>query len=543
MIYAIKRYIKYMGKNRNAYFLVMSIAVLLQVVGAISYSYMYKMAFNSIETQDYILFKQSIIFATISFLSYLIAPLFNFLTLQQVREIMFNNKVLIFDKFLKRDISYFEKNHSGDFLKKLGNDTSYLKEPYFNAKFYLSTILVGLSSIILILIFDYRLGLISFFFSFISVITTKKINEGIADKSNNVYKSLGKLSEFLVDILSGFLVLKMFRGRDLIEEKYLSENSNVKENMVNLTKSQSKSEVVSFLIGMIGKFGTIIIGVIFAKNNQIDYGTIMAIVSLQSAVTSSFLDINRIYSDFTYGLTISSRVFDFIEEDGVTENFESTNICPLEIEKGITFENLSFSYDGEHKILKDLNLQIKENEKIILRGESGCGKSTILKLLLKFYDSYDGKIEIFGNDLKDYSLDQLRGLITYIPQDSFLFDTTVKENVLFAKKEKGDFDITEALEKAYAYEFVSNFENGFDENIKLGGTNISGGERQRLSIARAFLKNSPIIIMDEPTSALDSESEKKIDLAIEELSKNKIVIMVTHKMKEYKYFDTTVILK
>ncbi len=176
-------------------------------------------------------------------------------------------------------------------------------------------------------------------------------------------------------------------------------------------------------------------------------------------------------------------------------------------------------------------------------GESGCGKSTLLKLFMRFYRQSSGKIKLYGHDINKYSLWQLRQLITYIPQNSYLFEGSIRENIALGYSGTGlvsDEQIVRAAKLAYAEEFIMMLPQGYDTLLEAGGSNLSGGQRQRIAIARAFLKNAPILLMDEPSSALDIESEKKINQAIQELTKQKVVLMVTHRSTSFEAFNRVV---
>ena len=186
-------------------------------------------------------------------------------------------------------------------------------------------------------------------------------------------------------------------------------------------------------------------------------------------------------------------------------------------------------------------MDIKSNESVAVMGESGCGKSTLLKLLLRFYPVENGQAAIFGKDINTIGTEQLRNLITYVPQESYLFEGTIAQNIAFGNSQNCSMEnIKAAAEMAYADEFIEQLQNGYDTHVDSGGTNLSGGQRQRIAIARAFLKNSPIYLFDEPSSALDSNSEQAVQKAVTRLMKNKTILMVTHRNSGISGFDRVV---
>ena len=360
---------------------------------------------------------------------------------------------------------------------------------------------------------------------------------------------ISRLITRLSDILSGFTMLKMFSGSSIVLENFHSENEQVMNGEKKKVNRSAVLEMVSFFWGILASFGTIGAGAFLASCGRMDYGTIMAIVTLQMGVSAMVQSFGSALSTFSSSLVKAGRDFDFLELD--CEERESNNMTePQKDCEPIEIENLTFSYCADQDVLKDFSMQVMGSEKIMIMGESGCGKSTLLKLLMCFYRRTSGKIKLYGHDIEEYPLWQLRELITYIPQNSYLFEGTVRENIAMGyasrldngngKGQVTDAEIIRAAKSAYAEEFINMLPQGYDTHIDAGGSNLSGGQRQRIAIARAFLKNSPILLMDEPSSALDVQSEKMINQAMKELMKQKVVLMVTHRVTSFEEFDRVV---
>jgi len=379
--------------------------------------------------------------------------------------------------------------------------------------------------------------LVSIVFSAISVAISIYMNKTVEKLSQDIQKKVVRLTERLSDLFSGFLVMKMYFGSKLVMDRYLTENENITEGVKKKTRTLSLLEMLSFLTSMLGNFGTILVGAFLVKRGEIDYGTIMAVVTLQMSVSGMLQFLGGALADLTSLLVDAQRVFDFLESNESEIDLSSGVELNLEYEKGISIENLSFSYSDRDPILHNFNLHIKNREKVMLVGESGCGKSTILKVLMRFYDKTEGTIRICGHNIEEYSLKQLRNMITYVPQDNYLFEGSVMENILFGNPYVDPAMAQNAARMAYAHDFICEMPDGYDTILSAGGRNLSGGQRQRIAIARAFLKNSPILLMDEPSSALDVESENKINLAMKQLMGNRIVIMVTHRTSSFHEFD------
>jgi subfamily B ATP-binding cassette protein MsbA len=240
------------------------------------------------------------------------------------------------------------------------------------------------------------------------------------------------------------------------------------------------------------------------------------------------------------GLAAAERVFEILEQENPIES-KIDAIEKNTFESVLSIKNINFKYNNEY-VLKDFSLEVKKGQTVALVGQSGSGKSTIANLLTRFYDVNDGEIEIDSVAIKDMNLQSLRGLMGLVTQDSILFNDTIKANISLGKLDATDEEIIEALKIANAYEFVKDLPNGIYTNIGDSGNKLSGGQKQRLSIARAVLKNPPIMILDEATSALDTESEKFVQVALENMMQNRTSIVIAHRLSTIQKADKIVVL-
>jgi subfamily B ATP-binding cassette protein MsbA len=240
------------------------------------------------------------------------------------------------------------------------------------------------------------------------------------------------------------------------------------------------------------------------------------------------------------GLAAAERVFDVLEVENTITN-KSNAIVKGTFTDKITIENINFKYEDEN-VLKNFSLEVSKGKTVALVGQSGSGKSTIANLLTRFYDVQEGIIKIDGIDIKDMNLKSLRDLMGLVTQDSILFNDTIKANISLGKPNATDEEIIEALKIANAYEFVKDLPEGIYTNIGDSGNKLSGGQKQRLSIARAVLKNPPIMILDEATSALDTESERLVQIALENMMQNRTSIVIAHRLSTIQKADTIVVM-
>lgn len=611
-MHELKRYFSYMGKHQFTYWMILITTIVTENVLNILYSYVNKQTLNAIEYSDMRLFRSAVILCVIVLILRCLFPYLRYFSIHLVRQMFFEVKSTLFDKLLTLNMSWYESNHSGDGIKALNWDANSLKDSWFSHVYWiLGKVTIGISSLITMFIYCPLLAGISVVVCLMTATVTIYLNNSMKKSSKKVQEATVNLAKWLNDILAGFSILKMYSGSNIVIDKYLNENQNVTSKELERTRKASFLEMLNFLLGLLGSFSTILFGVYLVSKNMIDYGTIMAVVTLQISLSATMQRLGGAVTTFNNSLVKASRVFDFMDigdvedimcsdiEDncGVLNMTDSNARDNCSAQAGgctIDIKNLTFSYNSHKNALTNFNLNIGCNEKIMLKGKSGCGKSTLLKLLLRFYDYQNGHIKINNIDLKDYPVSKLRNMIAYIPQDCFLFEGTIAENIAyelgaealhiynsinddnigdnifndinnrhnnFNKKinypisfnninstlntfNNNDVvtlsDIISAAKLAYADEFISQLPDGYETHINSGGTNLSGGQRQRIAIARAFLKNAPILLMDEPSSALDEGSEKMINKALHKLMHNKLVIMVSHRDSGDEEFDRVV---
>lgn len=539
----LKRYFSYIGKYKTAYWTVFLFTLVSSAVLTFAYPYMNKLIFNALEYEDIKIFQRAVVLCIVLVVLNCLAPYRRYFQIKIVRKIVFDIKIRLFDKLLKLDMDYYEKNHSGDALKTLNWDANSLKDSYFSHVFWVFGRLVnGLISIIAMLIYSPLLMLVSVSFCLVTVFLSIRINKQIKEMDRGIQKKISHLTTHLSDILFGFTELKMYKGAAIVCNFFYNENEKLLQDGWQRAKRAGGLEMITFFLGIFASFGTIGVGAYLVSCGKIDYGTVMAIVSLQMGVSTLIQGFGSALTTLSASLVKAGRVFDFLEMDCEELQAEETlslmnEATPVEIKR------LTFSYDGEKLIFNDFSLCIKNGEKVILMGESGCGKSTLIKLMLGFYQKIDGSIKLYGRELKEYSPIQLRQIFTYIPQRNYLFEGTIRENIMIGGI--GREDITEdkmihAAKKAYADEFIRTFPQGYDTSLVAGGNNLSVGQKQRIAIARAFLKDSAILLLDEPSSALDVHSEKMINQALRELMKDKVVIMVSHRRDVFDTFDRVI---
>ena len=562
----LKRFLSYMGKYSFTYWFILIATLIIESFLQILYSYVTKRTINAIEFQNIELFRTAVIASVIIVILKCLFPYLRYFQIRLVRKMVYELKLKLYEKLLSMNMDFFKSTHSADAIKTLNWDANSLKDSWFSHIYWvLGKIVMVASAIITMCFYSPVLMGISLIICAFTAFVSIKINKAIKKYAKMVQKKSTKLSILLSNIIAGFVTLKMSSGAKIVLNHFYEESEEAFRLEKSRVKVEASFEMAAFLLGVIGSFGTIIAGTVLVSEGTLDFGTVMAVVTLQMSVSNAMQRLGGSISALTTSIVRASHVFDFMESDMEEQTNWLTGENPGKKEfKGensdvfregqpiIEISDLQFSYN-ENDELKDKSkdctqlccgkMQISTGEKIMITGESGCGKSTLLKLIQRFYPVENEKIKIGGKDINEYELDELRNIIAYVPQDSYLFEGTIAENIAFGWNGENVPSmemIIAAAKEAYADKFIELLPDGYNTKVTAGGINLSGGQRQRIAIARAFMKNSPIVLMDEPSSALDAYSENVLLKAMKELLENKTIIMVSHRMTGMDKFERVV---
>lgn len=303
----------------------------------------------------------------------------------------------------------------------------------------------------------------------------------------------------------------------------------------------------------------LVIGVFMSHMGLVDFGTVVAILSLQDLVSFFLGNIGSAGGTLADALVLGDRILQVLDQPVCSEHLSTHGTkwqqisytagdmgageqLASEEECGIAIKNASFSYDGLDKVLDGVDIAVGRGKTAALVGESGGGKSTVVKLLLGFYELDSGSIRLLGKPLAGYTLEELRSNIAYVPQDAYLFSISIKENIRYGRLGASDEEVFRAARRAYAHDFIMEFPNGYDTLVGERGESLSGGQRQRIALARAFIKDAPILLLDEATSALDLESEQLVQKGIEALMGGRTTLIVAHRLSTIEKADTIYVM-
>ena len=368
------------------------------------------------------------------------------------------------------------------------------------------------------------------------------VGKSLRRKSLKVQKEQGQFISLVDETLSGMKILKIFNAENKFFEKFTNSTnrfyrfSNSVLNRKNLASPLSEFLGISSIAGVLW-FG----GIMVLKENSLDASAFIVYLGLAYNILTPAKSLSRATYKVKKASAAAERIFHIIDNETIIpEVFEAQTIESFD--KKIEIKNVTFSYDNEI-VIDNINLQIPKGKSIALVGQSGSGKSTLANLICRFYDVNAGSIDIDGINIKKIKKESLRNLIGLVTQDSILFNDSIKNNLLIAKPDASNENIIECLKIANAWEFVKKLPDGINSNIGDSGNKLSGGQKQRLSIARAVLKNPPILVLDEATSALDSESEKLVQNALENLMKNKTSVVIAHRLSTIQKADKIIVLE
>lgn len=503
-------------------------------------SFVCKFVLDAVETNNYHNLALATGLSAAAFIiGIIIQPLARHASYACVAYMMADLRKKIFQHLANISMPEYEKTHSGDLLSRAINDLSNIEKVYLqNFTLLAFAIVQGILSLFFIFKLEWRLGLAVLIIGAATILIDRKYSVKAKKMAAESQQRLGGLNMDLTDIIRGLHVSKIFNMSDTLNQKF--KNKNDEYSRVLIKKETLKA---GFLLITETVFNQsliiLVIGIILILSRISSIGTVFAAVLLQGNAGYLFSNLNEFLLDIQSSISSALRINDLFNLEAETD----AGLKIVESECSIDYENVSFEYHAGTKSLSNLNIHMEKLQKTALVGYSGSGKSTAVKLLLRFYPVQDGRISMNGKNISDYSLSSYRNLICYVPQNSYLFHATVAENIRYGRYDATMREITDAAKKAGAHDFISALPQGYDTIIDLGGSNLSGGQKQRICIARAIIKNAPVIILDEATASVDAIYEKEIFKTVFKISENKTLLSVTHKLDKAKYYDHIAVLK
>lgn len=432
--------------------------------------------------------------------------------------------------------NYYEKHHSGEIVSKVSYDLTRMGDIYGSR---LRRVVMPFLQVIVFLIPMFALS----WQLTLCLVAVNAVMMGVEmlllDPMHRVSKELSsinsRMTSRLSDLLQGMEQVRMYEAGQKTVDEFKSENNNYagkfNKKILYVACLECSGRGFELLCSLV----FLMLGIYFVREGYTTLGSLAAIYTMYGAFSFQFMQMGKYIPELVGCLANAKNIFDFLDEAKEPQNWYCKEAqveeagTKTEESRAVSIERIVFSYDGSEDVMTGFSLEVKRGECVAITGPSGCGKTTLSKLLLGLYPIDAGNIRINGLEMKESKLSELRSQIAYVPQEPYLFQGSILDNIRMGRPEASKDEIIRAAELANAHDFIMRFSEGYDTKVGERGNNLSGGQRQRIAIARAILKDAPIILMDEATSALDNESEQMVNDAMKNLQGKKTILMIAHR--------------
>ena len=479
--------------------------------------------------------------------SFLLKNVFNYLAMFFIT--FLRNGVLkdlrnnLYNKITNLPLAFYSEKRKGDTMSRISTDVLEIQHSFLSIlELIVREPLTIVFTITSMFIISVKLSLFVLIFIPVSGFVISLIGKSLKRNSNKVQKEQGYFLSIVDETLSGLKVIKGFNGEKIFSDKFQDSTtrfynySNKLLNKQNLAGPTSEFLGISVIAALLWYGGQMVL-----NEKTLDPSLFLVYMGLAYQILTPAKAISKASYGVKRGNAAAERVMEILHTESALEDLPNAT-KKTSFDKAIELKGIHFKYEDEY-VLKNFSISVPKGKTVALVGQSGSGKSTIANLVTRFYDVNDGQIEIDGTNIKTLTKHSLRHLIGLVTQDSILFNDSIKNNILLGKEDSGDSEVIKALKIANAWEFVKDLPNGIDTNIGDSGNKLSGGQKQRLSIARAVLKNPPIMILDEATSALDTESERLVQIALENMMKNRTSIVIAHRLSTIQNADEIIVMQ
>ena len=449
----------------------------------------------------------------------------------------------IYMSIIKLSLSFYSEKKRGDIVARISSDVQELDHSFLSIfELIVKDPLMVLFTLLSMFLISPKLSIFVIVFIPICGFVISLVGKSLRRKSLKVQKEQGQFISLVDETLSGMKILKIFNAEDKFQKKFMNSTTRFYKFSNSVLNRKNLASPLSEFLGITAIAGVLWVGgMMVLKENSLDASAFIVYLGLAYNILTPAKSLSRATYKVKKATAAAERIFDVIDNDTIIpENKNAIEINSFD--HNIEIKNMSFSYEND-VVINNLNLIIPKGSSVALVGQSGSGKSTLANLICRFYDTQKGEIRFDNTDIKNLKKESLRKMIGLVTQDSILFNDTIKNNLLIAKEDATNDEIINCLKVANAWEFVKKLPKKIDTNIGDSGNKLSGGQKQRLSIARAVLKNPPILVLDEATSALDSESEKLVQTALDNLMKDKTSIVIAHRLSTIQNSEKIIVLE
>lgn len=479
--------------------------------------------------------------------SFLLKNIFNYLAMFFIT--FLRNGVLkdlrndLYNKITSLPLAFYSEKRKGDTMSRISTDVLEIQHSFLSVlELIVREPLTIIFTIVSMFIISTKLSLFVLIFIPVSGLVISLIGKSLKRNSNKVQKEQGYFLSIVDETLSGLKVIKGFNGEKIFSDKFQDSTtrfynySNKLLNKQNLAGPTSEFLGISVIAALLWYGGQMVL-----NEKTLDPSLFLVYMGLAYQILTPAKAISKASYGVKRGNAAAERVMEILQTESPLKDLPNAT-TKTSFDDVIELKGVQFKYEDEY-VLKNFSISVPKGKTVALVGQSGSGKSTIANLVTRFYDVNEGQIEIDGTNIKTLTKHSLRNLMGLVTQDSILFNDSIKNNILLGKEDATDAEVIKALEIANAWEFVKDLPKGIDTNIGDSGNKLSGGQKQRLSIARAVLKNPPIMILDEATSALDTESERLVQVALENMMKNRTSIVIAHRLSTIQNADEIIVMK
>lgn len=489
------------------------------------------------------------IFRTLTILAslYIISSIFSFvqtfITSDISQKVSYNLRKSISEKINKLPLNYYDKKTNGEVLSRVTNDIDAISQ---NLNQILSQMITSATTLIGVLIMMLSISVTMTLVSLIVIPLSLVMIMLVVKKSQKHFRAqqeyLGHTNGHIEEMYSGHNIMKAFNG----EEKAIEEFDKLSDTLYNSAwKSQFLSGMMMPIMTFIGNLGYVIVAIMggfLAIRNKIQVGDILAFIQYVRSFMQPIAQTAQIANVMQQTAAAAERVFEFLEEEEVVEDVKNP-ISTEGIEGAVEFDHVRFGYNEDKIIINDFSINIKPGQKVAIVGPTGAGKTTIVKLLMRFYELNGGKILIDDHDYRDFTRNDLRKIFGMVLQDTWLFNGNIMENIRYGRLDASDEEVIEAAKLAHAHHFIKTLADGYNMEINEEADNISQGQKQLLTIARAILSDPKILILDEATSSVDTRTEVLIQQAMENLMEGRTSFIIAHRLSTIKNADVILVMK
>ena len=453
-----------------------------------------------------------------------------------------NLRKRISSKINKLPLKYFDKNQTGDILSRVTNDVDTVAQTLNQSlATMVSAIVLFFGTLIMMFYTNWIMAItavlsVMFGFAFMGFVLAKSQKYFIARQTE-----LGKLNSHVEEVYSNLVVVKAYNGKKESTEKFNTLNQNLYEAN---RKSQFISGLMMPMMQFVGDFGYVavcIVGALLANSGKITFGVIVEFMTYVRLFSSPLSQIAQAFTSMQSTAAASERVFEFLDEEELPVEEVKNTLKPEEVKGNISFEHVHFGYDESREIIKDFTVEAMPGQKIAIVGPTGAGKTTLVNLLMKFYEINSGDIKIEGISTKELSRENIASLFTMVLQDTWLFEGTIRENIAFNRDNLTDEEIFEVCDKIGITHFIKSLPDGLNTQINENDS-ISAGQKQLITIARGMLENTPFLILDEATSNVDTRTEELVQKAMDKLTEGRTSFIIAHRLSTIKNADIILVM-